>query len=348
MRTIDDVSDTVSIVPVIDISAWSGGSERTRRAIAAELDDACRRIGFFQIVGHGVPDTVRARLIEMTDAFFDLPLDEKQRYLPPDPAVNRGYAAMGSEGLSYSLGVDTPPDLFEAFNIGVGAPPSERDDPVVFAANIWPERPAGFRDALEAYFAAAKELAERLTEIVALALDLPEGYFADKTDRSVDVLRANHYRRRPGEPEPVAGQMRMGPHTDYGILTVLFAEAVPGLQIVGPDGAWHDVLPRADGFVVNLGDALAVWTNDRWKSTLHRVVPPPPSAGESRRRSFAFFHDGNLDAVIECLPSCCGPGNPPKYEPITLGEHVRQKLLGPRTLQQSVAQQTVGERATAV
>jgi isopenicillin N synthase-like dioxygenase len=344
VRTIEVMSD---IVPVIDISGWRDGTEGERDEIAALLDDACRRIGFFQVVGHDVPEAVRAGLVEATDAFFDLPLETKLRYRPSGPEVNRGYAPMGSEGLSYSLGVDSPPDMFEAFNVGVGSPPSEADDPVVFAANIWPERPAGFREAVETYFAAAKELAERLTAIVAVALDLPVTYFDDKTDRSVDVLRANHYRRRPNDPEPVAGQMRMGPHTDYGILTVLFAEAVPGLQIVGPDGAWHEVLPRADGFVVNLGDALAVWTNDRWKSTLHRVVPPPPSAGESRRRSFAFFHDGNLDAVIECLPSCCGPGDPAKYEPITLGEHVRTKLLGPRTLQQSTAQQTVGERATA-
>lgn len=336
------------IVPVIDISGWSG-TESGRNRIAAEFDDACRRIGFFQVIGHGVPEDVRARLLEATDAFFELPLEEKARYRPPGPEVNRGYAPMGSEALTYSLGVNSVPDMFEAFNVGVGAPPSEADDPVVFAANIWPQRPGGFRAALEDYFAAAKELAERLAEIAAVALDLPEAYFADKTDRSVDVLRANHYRRRPGDPEPVAGQMRMGPHTDYGILTVLFAEAVPGLQIVGPDGRWHDVLPREDGFVVNLGDALAVWTNDRWKSTLHRVVPPPSSAmGEARRRSFAFFHDGNLDAVIECLPSCCGPGDPAKYEPITLGEHVRQKLLGPRTLQESNAQQTVGKRAAAI
>jgi isopenicillin N synthase-like dioxygenase len=140
----------------------------------------------------------------------------------------------------------------------------------------------------------------------------------------------------------------MGAHTDYGILTVLLADAAPGLQIVGPDGGWHDVLPLSDGFVVNLGDALAVWTNDRWKSTLHRVVPPPAGAtGEARRRSFAYFHDGNLDAVIECLPSCCGPDDPPRYAPITLGQHIMNKLLGPRTMQQSTAVQTVGERSTA-
>jgi isopenicillin N synthase-like dioxygenase len=334
------------LVPVIDISAWRTGGAAARSRIAAELDDACRRIGFVQIVGHDVPADVRQHLRDATDEFFELPLEEKLRSRPPAPEINRGYAPMGSESLSYSLGVDSPPDLFEAFNVGVGAPPTPADDPVVFAANIWPERPVGMRATVEEYFAAAKGLAELLTDIAAVALDVPPAYFADRTDRSVDVLRVNHYRRRAGDAPPSSGQMRMGAHTDYGILTVLLADAEPGLQIVGPDGAWHDVLPLADGFVVNLGDALAVWTNDRWKSTLHRVVPPPPGVtGEARRRSFAFFHDGNLDAVIECLPSCCGPDNPAKYEPITLGQHIMNKLLGPRTMQQSTAVQTVGERS---
>jgi isopenicillin N synthase-like dioxygenase len=337
------------LVPVIDISEWPAGGPAERGRIAAELDDACRRIGFVQIVGHGVPAGIRQRLRDTTDAFFDLPLEEKLRWRPPVPEINRGYAPLGSESLSYSLGVDSPPDLFEAFNVGVGAPPTPADDPVVFAANIWPDRPAGMRAVVEEYFAAAKALADQLTEIAAVALDVPPAYFAERTDRSVDVLRINHYRRRPADPAPAPGQLRMGAHTDYGILTVLLADAAPGLQIVGPDGGWHDVLPLSDGFVVNLGDALAVWTNDRWKSTLHRVVPPPIGAtGEARRRSYAFFHDGNLDAVIECLPSCCGPDNPARYAPITLGQHIMNKLLGPRTMQQSTAVQTVGERSTAM
>jgi len=140
----------------------------------------------------------------------------------------------------------------------------------------------------------------------------------------------------------------MGAHTDYGILTVLLADPVPGLQIVGPDGAWHDVTPLAEGVVVNLGDAISIWTNDRWRSTLHHVVPPPPGPDEARRRSFAFFHDGNADAVMSCLPSCCSDDDPPRYAPLTLGDHVRGKLLGPRTLRQSHATQTIGDRQRAV
>jgi isopenicillin N synthase-like dioxygenase len=137
----------------------------------------------------------------------------------------------------------------------------------------------------------------------------------------------------------------MGAHTDYGIVTVLYADRVPGLQIVGPDGAWHDVMPAEQALLVNLGDLLAQWTNDRWRSTLHRVVPPAHGAdGRSSRRSVAFFHDGNYDAMIECLPTCCGPENPPKYPAVRAGDHLMAKLLGPRTFTASDATSTAGDR----
>jgi isopenicillin N synthase-like dioxygenase len=341
------------VVPVIDIGGWEGGDSATRAAIAREVDDACRRVGFLQIVGHGVAELLRQAMRDGADSFFSLPLDEKLRYRAPSAEVNRGYAAKGTESLAYSLGVDRPPDLFEAFNTSADAYPDipyyndERNR--MFAPNIWPERPSGMRETWNEYFAAVERLAHRLTSIFAVALGMPADFFEDKTDRSVNVLRSNYYRREAGEAEPTEQQMRMGAHTDYGICTVLLADPVPGLQIVGPGGEWCDVTPRPDGFVINLGDALAVWTNDHWRSTLHRVATPPPGVeGIALRRSFAFFHDGNADALIECLPTCQSPDDPPKYAPITLGEHVMGKLLGPRTLSQSQAVQTVGSRAVVL
>jgi isopenicillin N synthase-like dioxygenase len=141
----------------------------------------------------------------------------------------------------------------------------------------------------------------------------------------------------------------MGAHTDYGIVTVLHADQVPGLEIVGPDGDWHGVVPPDGAFLVNLGDLLAQWTNDRWRSTLHRVTPPPSMVdGPAVRRSMAFFHDGNYDAVIECLPTCASPDNPSRYPPVVAGEHLMAKLLGPRTLTASEATSTAGARMDAV
>jgi len=330
------------LVPVIDLDA-SGAPER--------VDAACRAVGFMSVVGHGVPRDVIETMVQATDEFFALPLEEKLRYRSPSAHINRGYAAKGSEGLTYSLGVgDRPPDLFEAFNIGPehlprGVPAGRPE----FAPNIWPERPAQLKDGLVAYFAAVSTLARRITSVMALALGLDGRSFEDKTDHSTDTLRVNHYERAPGEPDPAPGQQRMGAHTDYGILTVLYADRAPGLEIVGPDGEWHGVQPSEGAFLVNLGDLLAEWTNDRWRSTLHRVVPPPPSVtGPAVRRSMAFFHDGNYDAVIECLPTCTSADNPPRYPRVVAGEHLMAKLLGPRTLTASDAMSTAGARVDAV
>ena len=136
----------------------------------------------------------------------------------------------------------------------------------------------------------------------------------------------------------------MGAHTDYGIVTVLWAEPVAGLQIVGPDGEWIDVIPADDALVVNLGDLTAQWTNDHWRSTVHRVVPPTVVAGPAVRRSAAFFLDGNWDAVVECLPTCTSADDPPRYAPVTAGQHLMAKLMGPRLLRASDAVDTSGDR----
>ena len=158
-------------------------------------------------------------------------------------------------------------------------------------------------------------------------------------------MRAIRYERRAGEDDPLPGQQRMGAHTDYGIVTVLWAEPVAGLQIVGPDGDWIDVIPADDALVINLGDLTAQWTNDQWRSTVHRVVPPTgDGGGPAVRRSAAFFLDGNWDALIECLPTCCSAVDPPRYPPVLAGEHLVSKLMGPRLLRPSVATDTAGDR----
>ena len=289
-------------------------------------------------------------MLDATTEFFNLPAEVKQRCTPDHPSINRGYAGRGTEALSYSIGRDAPPDLFEAFNIGEDD--VDTADPFyasqlegVFAPNIWPEHPTSLRPALVDYFAAARQVAITLTEIFAVAVGLPEGWFGPYVDRSTTTMRAIRYERGAGEPDPLPGQQRMGAHTDYGIVTVLYAEPVAGLQIVAPDGEWIDVIPADGALVVNLGDLTAQWTNDHWRSTVHRVVPPPAVVdGPAVRRSAAFFLDGNWDAVIECLPTCTSSDDPPRYPPVTAGEHLVAKLMGPRLLRASEAVDTAGDR----
>jgi len=336
-------------IPVIDIGGW-WGAEADRRAVAREVDAAARQFGFFQIVGHRLPPEQISAMVEASSEFFALPLDVKQLCTPSDPSINRGYAARGTEALSYSIGRDAPPDLFEAFNIGEDD--VDYSDPFyaaqrggAFAPNIWPAWESELRPALVGYFRAARELALTLTEIFAVSLGLADGWFAPFVDRSTTTMRAIRYERRADEEDPLPGQQRMGAHTDYGIVTVLWAEPVAGLQIVGPGGDWIDVIPDDDALVINLGDLTAQWTNDQWRSTVHRVVPPATDGrGRAVRRSAAFFLDGNWDALVECLPTCCSASDPPRYPAVRAGDHLVSKLMGPRLLRPSVATDTAGDR----
>ncbi len=313
---------------------------------AVQLDKAASTIGFFQIADHGVPDEIIGAMQRASDTFFALPQEEKLRWKSPSPNINRGYAAKGTEGLSYSIGVDSPPDLFEAFNIGPDDidPDSPEAATPFFAANIWPYGSAhdtsNLRPALVEYFDEVRKLAHRLTALFAAALHLEPGYFETFTTHSTDTLRVNHYERRSTESNPTSGQFGMGAHTDYGIVTVLYADQVPGLQLLSAHKEWVDVQPEPGCFLINLGDLTAQWTNDRWRSTLHRVLPPNPG---TTRRSVAFFHDGNHDAIISCLPTCTSSNNPPKYSAVTAGNHLMAKLLGPRTM--SASQATINTAA---
>jgi isopenicillin N synthase-like dioxygenase len=338
----------VTQIPIVDVDRW-WGSPADRAAVGRAVDAAAREFGFFQIVGHRLPESHIDAMVAASSEFFALPTDVKQQCTPSDPSVNRGYAARGTEALSYSIGIGAPPDLFEAFNIGEDA--LDYSDPFfaaqqhsVFAPNIWPATPADFRSALVAYFDSAHRLALTLTEVFAVALGLPDGWFSPFVDRSTTTMRTIRYERRSDDDDPLPGQQRMGAHTDYGMVTVLWAEPVAGLQIVGPDGEWIDVIPADDALVINLGDLTAQWTNDQWRSTVHRVVPPPGGDGPAVRRSAAFFLDGNWDAVVECLPTCCSPSNPARYAPVTAGDHLIAKLMGPRLLRPSDAVDTSGDR----
>ncbi|GGM04361.1 isopenicillin N synthase family dioxygenase [Nakamurella endophytica] len=324
-------------VPLVDISPYVGdGSPAARARTAAAVDRACRTVGFIQITGHGIDPTVAEGLAAAIDDFFDLPLEVKKQWIAP-PGINRGYTAPKSEQLSLSLGVaaaNRMNDFFEAFNIGVTA----ADHPGLdlpagdYADNIWPDGAGPFAARTLAWFAEAGRVARVLTTIFADALGLPAGWFDAFTDHSLDVLRMNNYALPPGDIELDADLTGMGEHTDYGIVTVLWADRVAGLQVLDDDGRWHDVLPEPGALLVNLGDLTARWTNEVWRSTLHRVKPPVVDGRIERRRSAAYFHDGNIDAVVSALPGTVPPGEEPLYPPVTVAEHIAGKLAGSRQL----------------
>jgi isopenicillin N synthase-like dioxygenase len=321
-------------IPIIDISAFSGAGGGKRTVVDA-IARACEQVGFFGIVGHGVDETTIAAIYREGRAFFGLPREDKMEIARPAPAVSRGYNSLADQSLGNTLASGVPPDLQESFAIGPlnpGAGPYWTDayGSIHFHPNLWPRRPAHFRSAVTAYYQAMEGLAARLACMFSLALDLPEDFFADKIDRHVSTMRLNFYPAQPVAPLP--GQIRAGAHSDYGAFTILRTEAAPGgLQVVRRGGTWIDVPNVADGFVVNIGDLLMRWTNDRWVSTLHRVVNPPEAVrANATRMSVAFFEVPNHDVEVRCFASCTGPNNPPRYAPTTAGAHWRAKILAAR------------------
>lgn len=322
-------------VPQIDISPYVlDGSPEDRARVAHEVDAACRTVGFIQVTGHGVSAEAQRGLVDAMDAFFDQPLPIKKNWVRP-AAENRGYSAPKSESLSLSLGVESATrmnDFFEAYNVGRTAADFDGIDvdPAHYAANTWPDLP-GFTAAVSHYLDEAERVARTMVQIFGDALGRGTGQFDEVTDHSIGVLRMNNYALPEGTDITLDGDLTgMGEHTDFGIVTILWADQVRGLQVLATDGTWNDVSPADGALLINLGDLMARWTNEQWMSTLHRVKPPIVEGTIQRRRSAAFFFDGNSDAVVSTFPEFIDSGHPQLYRPVTIDEHIRAKLDGSR------------------
>jgi isopenicillin N synthase-like dioxygenase len=308
-----------SLVPVIDVSALASDDLAERQALAARIGDACRSTGFFSVVGHGLDDELLDAVFAQSRRFFSQSKLEKEKIAtnPFGDDANRGYDDLGSQRLDPTAEVDCK----ESFMIGVELDP---DDPLVRAGatmsgrNRWPDLP-GFQETLLEYQAAARDLAFRLLRSIALSLDLDEGHFEPYHQHPVVGLRLLRYPPRPDGAG--ARDFGCGAHTDWGAITVLAQDATGSLQVQGPDGTWVDVEPHPGALVINLGDLIEVWTNGRYRSTMHRVL-----GGDRDRYSIALFCDLDVDAVIECLPTCTGPDDPPRYPPTTVAQHLQFKF----------------------
>jgi isopenicillin N synthase-like dioxygenase len=306
----------VSVVPVVDLRDGEA---------AQQVGQACADVGFLAVQGHGLPAAVLDAAWRTATDFFDLPLDQRMQVAMPRPGYPYGYSPLAGETLAASLGDVAPPDVKESLAIGPVDPPmhtfADADEEFAWSPNLWPDALPELRPAWEAYYREMSALAARLLGVMADALGLATGYFEPLIHRHTSAMRALRY---PGADRLPAADGHWGAsgHTDYGTLTVLLADPIePGLQVMAPDGQWHHVHPPPGALVVNLGDAMARWTNDRWRSTLHRVARPA-----RQRQSIAFFHNANWDALIECLPGCADDGEHPKYPPMAAGPHLMHKF----------------------
>jgi isopenicillin N synthase-like dioxygenase len=312
-------------VPVIDLAPARKGSPTERRAVAAEIDSACRALGFLVISGHGIEPRLVQETREAALRFFALPLEEKMKLkLPPGPS--RGYFPPQSQALAQSLENQSPPDLKETFNIGPVDVSSDayftaKEASSFFTPNLWPDAVPELQAAFTCYYRAMSGLATELMRLFALGLGLPEVFFDSKVDRHITTFSVLHY--PPLAQPPLPGQLRAGAHTDFGSLTILQRDETPGGLEVFSGDAWIKVPEIERTFVVNLGDLMQDWTGGAWRSTLHRVVNPP-DMGTAERLSMAFFHQPNWDAMISPLPV---PGAIDRdFEPINSGAHVRAKV----------------------
>jgi isopenicillin N synthase-like dioxygenase len=299
-------------LPIIDMS------QADPVALARQVGEAARGVGFFHLSGHGIDPALLSAVFRESARFFALSGDEKQKQSITRSPHNRGYVAMKGE----SLDPTHPADLKEAFNIGLEL---ATDDPRVVAGepfrgvNLWPEIPA-WRETMLAYFDAVWGVGRRLHQAIARDLDLDPDFFEDKLDQPIATLRLLHYPPQPGHV--AAGQLGAGEHTDYGNTTLLLTDSVGGLEVKRRGGDWI-AAPTIPGAVIsNIGDCLMRWTNDVYVSTPHRVV----NRGGRDRYSVAFFLDPNPDAVVACLPTCVSDERPARYPPITGAAYLSERL----------------------
>ena len=296
-------------IPIIDLGPYLAGQAGALDSAAAALRHALTEIGFYSIVNHGVPLPLVREVYRQVSRFHARPHDEKLK-IKLD-RHNVGYLPMMGDTLRTSVVANvTKPNLNEAFFMARDLAPGHAD--VVSgrrfrSVNQWPEGLPGFREALVEYCDALERLVRRLVRVYARALDLPATYFDGPFADFQYKLRATHY---PSQPEAPDDEYGIAPHTDTSFLTLLAPNEVPGLAFRTLAGDWIDVPTVPDAFVVNGGQLLLRWTNDRFLATPHRAVNR--TGGE--RYALAFFCDAQIDWPIAAVPTCVGPACPPRYE----------------------------------
>ncbi len=311
-------------IPLVDLEPWFHGDDRARRRLAAEVDEHLQAVGFLLVVNHSIHADVFADARREVAAFYRLPDDVKDRYRYRGGSY-RGWVGVGEESNAGAYGIDAPPDLKETFAVGnpdVDESLRERW-PRWFGANVYPAEVPGFRPAVDRFIRESANLADELLGLLAVSLGAAEDAMRAQCRDSIMSASLNWYLPRARLGEPVLdGQYRIGPHTDYGTLTVLDRQpGMGGLEVrVGDE--WVTA-PWVEGaLTINTGLLMGRWSNDRWSPNEHRVLPPPAEDPDEELISLVLFHDPDADAVIAPLPGCTGPDHPARYEPVVAGDHL--------------------------
>ncbi len=303
-------------IPTVDIAPLVSEehNEEAIRKVADQIRAACVEVGFFYLGGHGIAPSFVDETFATTKQFFDLPEEEKRQVSILNSKKMRGYTGM----LEEQTDPDGDGDLHEAFDIGLDLAeddPDAHSDVYGWGLNQWPEMP-GFREQMVSYHSTLQKLSTALYRGFALSLDLEEDFFTSKMTKPISELRIIRY---PPQPVKRDGDiLGIGAHSDYDMFTILATDEVPALEVLNPAGEWISAPPIRGTFIVNVGDLLERWTNDLYRSTVHRVI----NTSGRERYSLPFFSNIDPLETVEVLPSCITEARPARYEPVGAGAYV--------------------------
>jgi isopenicillin N synthase-like dioxygenase len=309
-------------VPSLDLADFTSGDPAKKQAFVNALGAAYNNIGFAAIKNHGLTEEQTKKLYDTIQKFFRQSDEVKQQYEVPELAGQRGYIGKGKE---HAKGRKTG-DLKEFYHVGQEVTDG---DPIKneYPDNIWPEEiPEMEGIALEVY-KTLEAAGIKMLQAIALYLDLDEHYFDDKVKNGNSILRPIHYFPIENPDEVPDDAVRAAEHGDINLVTLLMGASADGLQVLRNDGKWIPITALPEQLVVNVGDMLSRHTNNKLKSTIHRVVNPPRELMKTSRFSIPFFMHPRSDMDLTCLESCIDAGHPKLYEDITAGEFLNERLI---------------------
>jgi len=305
-------------IPVVDLSDFLSGDTARKNNFVQQLGKAYEDVGFVAVKNHGIPDKLVADLYKYVQQFFSMPLEKKKKYEKPDLAGQRGYTSFGKE---HAKGSDAP-DLKEFFQYGQTV---EDNDAVKteYPGNVKVAEVPGFDNTLFEAYRAFEKSGKALLQAIALYLGLDEHYFDDQVHNGNSILRAIHYPPITQEPKSA---IRAEQHEDINLITLLVGASADGLQILTKQNEWVPVTSLPEQIVVNVGDMLQRLTNNKLKSTTHRVVNPSRDKWHTSRFSIPFFLHPRGSMSLACLPDCIDSRHPKQYPDATAGEYLDERL----------------------
>jgi validamycin A dioxygenase len=312
-------------IPIFDLIKWKSANPEQREKMAADLDSTLKQTGMFLLRGHDVPSDVTSKMRDYGRTFFNLPIDQKKKYSVRRPYDN-GWRGLGELQVGANYGVDNPPDLHEAYHVG---PTHRTGDPkfdsLYYPDNKWPSELPELRRIEDTYTSHMVRVAHEMLQVFAEVLGIRNDFFTSQAERATWTQNVNWYPSRQSIGRVAEGQMRVGPHSDYGSLTLLDRQpGVGGLEVWNEQSGWFTPPYETDTLAVLLGDLMNIWTDGRWRPLRHRVLAPPLSVPEEELVSLVFFFEANPDARIIPLEPPIGGGK--GRAAVIAGESILEKV----------------------